>query len=109
MPRLRRMTVRTSNGNHLPRNTGLREYQAAHLELRSLLNAWDPIGVASELEDEYDHLIPDLYERLCEGHREPELLAFLHERVEHFGLEPRPEADRWIAGELVSWFERRAA
>lgn len=83
--------------------------ETVHRDLRAVLNAWDPIGVASEIEDEYDHLIPDLYERLSDGDREPQLLAFLHERVEHFGLEPRPEADAWVASELVGWWERRCA
>ena len=90
------------------KTNGLSEYRAAHRELRALLNAWDPVGVASEVEDEYDGLIPALYARLHDGDREPQLLAFLtEERVEYFGLTPRPEADEQLAGELVSWWDRR--
>jgi hypothetical protein len=97
-----------TNGHHLPSDVGLSEYQAAHRELRALLNEWDPIGVASEVEDEYDSLIPYLYKRLQRGAREQQLLAFLTEElVERFGLEPRPEADRRVAAELVSWWDER--
>jgi hypothetical protein len=80
-----------------------------------LLRGWDPIGVFQDEdpqmhapEDEYDCLIPGLYKRLRAGEGEEELLAFLErELVDHFGLSPRPQADRQFARELVGWWDDR--
>jgi hypothetical protein len=91
------------------------DFDSAHEDLRVLLRGWDPIGVFQDEdpemhapEDEYDCLIPGLYKRLRAGDREDELLAFLErELVEHFGLSPRPEADRQFARELVAWWSDR--
>lgn len=95
------------------------DFDAAHDELRALLRRWDPIGVFLDEdpkmhaeddapEDEYDCLIPGLYKRLRAGEREEQLLAFLqHELVHHFGLSPRPDADRKFARELTAWWDSR--
>jgi hypothetical protein len=91
------------------------ESDAAHADLRELLRGWDPIGVFQDEdpdmhapEDEYDCLIPGLYKRLRAGEGEDQLLVFLeHELVEHFGLSPRPEADRQFARQLVAWWTTR--
>jgi hypothetical protein len=77
-----------------------------------LLFGWDPIGVFAiddadfmPPEDEYDCLIPKLYERLRAGDGESELLEVLtSELIEHFGLSPRPQIDRAFAAELVRWW-----
>jgi hypothetical protein len=91
------------------------DFDSAHDDLRLLLRRWDPIGVfhgdhpaADWPEDEYDCLIPGLYERLRGGEREAGLLAFLERGlVEHFGLTPRPVVDRQFARELVAWWDER--
>lgn len=91
------------------------DFDSAHDDLRVLLRGWDPIGVFQDEdpqmnapEDEYDCLIPGLYKRLRAGECEEELLAYLeHELVEHFGLSPRPQADRQFARELVAWWSVR--
>ena len=93
------------------------EYDEAYEELRRRLRRWDPIGVFQDEDpelhapdDEYNCLIPGLYSRLRAGGREDELVAFLaNELIGHFGLSPRPAADREFATELVSWWATRQA
>lgn len=89
------------------------DFDSAAQELRVLLRTWDPIGVLLEdspdwAADEYDCLIPGLYQRLRDGGSEDALLEFLtHELVSHFGLESRPTVDRAFAAELVTWWNAR--
>ncbi|MFD9292804.1 hypothetical protein ACFWBV_31990 [Streptomyces sp. NPDC060030] len=78
-------------------------------DLRHLLNEWDPIGVADEVQDEYDCMLAPMLQRLRGGANETEISEFLrHEVAEHFGLDPlgaRPEAmairviARWAAAD----------
>jgi hypothetical protein len=80
-------------------------------DLRHLLNEWDPIGVADEVQDEYDCMLAPMLQRLRGGADETEIGAFLRNEVEeHFGLDPlgaRPEAMAirviawWTAGEVA--------
>ncbi|MEU6301080.1 hypothetical protein [Streptomyces erythrochromogenes] len=42
-------------------------------DLRRLLNAWDPIGVADDVQDVYDCLIGPLFRRLHEGAGQTEI------------------------------------
>ncbi len=74
-------------GEHLTR-------AEAWVELRRLLNEWDPIGVydpeTNFPEDEYDCLELLLMERLRNGDSAAEIERFLTlELSEHFGLDPR--------------------
>ncbi|MFD0036953.1 hypothetical protein ACFVIZ_04820 [Streptomyces anulatus] len=74
-------------------------------DLRHLLNEWDPIGVADEVQDEYDCMLAPLLQRLRGGANETEISEFLrHEVKEHFGLDPlgaRPEA---MASRVMAWW-----
>ncbi|WP_121746161.1 hypothetical protein [Streptomyces sp. E2N166] len=74
-------------------------------DLRHLLNEWDPIGVAAEVQDEYDCMLPPVLQRLRGGANETEIGEFLrHELEEHFGLDPlgaRPEA---MALRVTAWW-----
>ena len=60
-------------------------------DLRDLLNEWDPIGVADEVdvEDEYDCLLAPLWSRLTRGTTRALLSDYLcSELRDHFGLDP---------------------
>jgi hypothetical protein len=79
--------------------------QDIQANLRYLLNAWDPIGVADVVGDEYDCLIGPLLTRLAAGGSRAEISEFLWTELEdHFGLEPGLyEVDR-AANQLVAWW-----
>lgn len=74
-------------------------------DLRHLLNAWDPIGVADDVQDEYDCMLAPLLQRLRGGANHTEMGEFLrHELEDHFGLDPlglRPEA---MATRVIAWW-----
>ncbi|MFE7216096.1 hypothetical protein ACFY0A_43370 [Streptomyces sp. NPDC001698] len=74
-------------------------------ELRHLLNAWDPIGVADLVQDEYDCMLAPLLGRLCRNAGQTEIGEFLqHELKDHFGLDPlglRPDA---MAARVIAWW-----
>ncbi|MET9607271.1 hypothetical protein ABZZ17_19675 [Streptomyces sp. NPDC006512] len=73
--------------------------------LRRLLNAWDPIGVADAVQDEYDCMLAPLLGQLHSGAGPTEIAEFLrHELADHFGLDPsgpRPDA---MAARIVAWW-----
>ncbi|OEJ21716.1 hypothetical protein BGM19_38455 [Streptomyces agglomeratus] len=75
-------------------------------DLRLLLNEWDPIGVADDVQDEYDCLLALLLQRLRGSANQREIGEFLrHELEDHFGLDPaglRPEA---IAARVLDWWK----
>ncbi|MEU6520461.1 hypothetical protein [Streptomyces sp. NPDC046978] len=75
-------------------------------DLRRLLNKWDPIGVADDVQDEYDCLLAPLLQRLRSGAGQLEIGEFLrHELEDHFGLDPlglRPDA---MAIHVVDWWK----
>ncbi|MFD3492656.1 hypothetical protein ACFWWB_19170 [Streptomyces sp. NPDC058690] len=74
-------------------------------DLRHLLNEWDPVGVADDVQDEYDCMLFPLLQRLGSGASRTEIGEFLqHELEDHFGLDPlglRPEA---MAGRVIDWW-----
>jgi hypothetical protein len=73
--------------------------------LRAILNEWDLIGVADEVNDEYDCLIPPLLGRLRAGATRAEIFAYLSQEVRnHFGLRPRRGEIDSIAERLVTWW-----
>ena len=73
------------------------------VRLRDLLNEWDPIGVADEVHDEYDCLIPKLLARLDDGADTAAIGAFLHtELIDHFGLTTEPGSTDDIAARIVA-------
>lgn len=73
--------------------------------LRHLLNEWDPIGVADDVQDEYDCMLAPLLQRLRGGADQTEIGEFLRLELEdHFGLDPlglRPEA---MATRVIAWW-----
>lgn len=76
----------------------------AHDDLRSLLNEWDPIGVADLVQDEYDCLIGPILTRLARGAARAEVRKFLsHELTEHFGLSHPYDVDG-MADRLTAWW-----
>ncbi|MFC8509528.1 hypothetical protein ACFU3J_06570 [Streptomyces sp. NPDC057411] len=78
---------------------------ATENDLRQLLNEWDPIGVADEVQDEYDCMLAPLLQRLRSGADEAEIDKFLRQGLEeHFGLDPlglRPDA---MAIRVIDWW-----
>ncbi|WP_307160980.1 hypothetical protein [Streptomyces rishiriensis] len=74
-------------------------------DLRHLLNQWDPIGVADDVQDEYDCMLAPMLQRLRGGANETVIGEFLRQEVEeHFGLDPlgaRPEA---MAIRVIAWW-----
>ncbi|MEU0103552.1 hypothetical protein [Streptomyces sp. NPDC006267] len=73
--------------------------------LRHLLNEWDPIGVADEVQDEYDCMLAPLLQRLRSGADQAEIGEFLrHELEDHFGLTPLPSEPEATAARLMSWW-----
>ncbi|MFD8425423.1 hypothetical protein [Streptomyces sp. NPDC059466] len=73
--------------------------------LRHLLNEWDPIGVADEVQDEYDCMLAPLLQRLRRGADQAEIGGFLrHELEDHFGLTPLPSEPQAMAARLMSWW-----
>jgi hypothetical protein len=73
-------------------------------DLRYLLNAWDPIGVADLVQDEYDCLIAPILSQLRCGADRAELGEFLlHELTNHFGLS-HPYGVDAMADRLTAWW-----
>ncbi|MFF8814042.1 hypothetical protein [Streptomyces pactum] len=74
-------------------------------DLRALLNEWDPLGVADDVQDEYDCILAPLLQRLRRGADQAEIRAFLwDELVEHFGLNPLPSEPAAVAARLTTWW-----
>ncbi|MFE9674433.1 hypothetical protein ACFYO5_09955 [Streptomyces sp. NPDC006259] len=73
--------------------------------LRHLLNEWDPIGVADDVQDEYDCMLAPLLRQLRGGADQKMVAEFLRrELVDHFGLDPlllRPET---MAARVIAWW-----
>jgi hypothetical protein len=62
---------------------------AGRVGLRDLLNAWDPIGVADLVSDEYDCLIDPLLHKLSAGDSQADISQYLQTQLaDHFGLDP---------------------
>jgi hypothetical protein len=75
------------------------------LDLRYLLNQWDPIGVAEIAPDECGCMIGPLLTKLSAGPGRGEISEFLwFELEDHFGLDPaRQEVDS-VADRLAAWW-----
>ncbi|MEU4265262.1 hypothetical protein ACYCCF_05720 [Streptomyces argenteolus] len=73
--------------------------------LRHLLNEWDPLGVADDVQDEYDCMLAPLLQQLRYGGNQTEIGDYLRGELEsHFSLDPlglRPEA---MASRVISWW-----
>lgn len=78
-------------------------------DLRHLLNEWDPIGVADEVQDEYDCMLAPLLGRLHRDADQAEVHEVLEDELKHhFGLDPfglRPDA---MAARVVAWWTSAA-
>ncbi|MGW3340704.1 hypothetical protein ACWDCL_24885 [Streptomyces sp. NPDC001009] len=73
--------------------------------LRHLLNEWDPLGVADEVQDEYDCMLVPLLQRLRRGVGQVEIGEFLRRELEdHFGLTPLPSEPEAMAARVTSWW-----
>jgi hypothetical protein len=80
-------------------------------QLRRLLMAWDPIGVAGipEAADEYDCLISPLMRQLHTGTEEADITRWLVSEVEsHFGLTSHVDRERQFVAELANWWRQRS-
>ena len=82
------------------------DFGHAQSDLRSILNEWDPIGVAEFApDDEYDCLIAPLLSRLRAGVGEAAIGEFLwHEIEDHFGLNPAAADTDGVAARLAAWW-----
>ncbi|MGW8884615.1 hypothetical protein [Streptomyces sp. NPDC055749] len=73
--------------------------------LRHLLNAWDPIGVADDVQDEYDCMLAPLLQQLRGGAGQAQIGEFLrHELEDHFGLTPLPSEPEAMAARVIYWW-----
>lgn len=64
--------------------------------VRPVLNAWDPIGVAGIVHDEYDNYIADVVSLLLDGCSRDEIADHLYQlETEQIGL--RGNQDRCVA------------
>ncbi|MFI9548005.1 hypothetical protein ACIHAR_29545 [Streptomyces sp. NPDC052016] len=78
---------------------------ATENDLRHLLNEWDPIGVADDVQDEYDCMLAPLLQRLRERGDQTEIGAFLrHELEDHFGLDPLDSQPEAMAARVIAWW-----
>jgi hypothetical protein len=78
---------------------------ARQLNLRYLLNEWDPIGVSEIAPDEYDCMIGPLLVRLRAGAGRAEISEYLwFELEDHFGLDPARYDVDTMANRLVAWW-----
>jgi hypothetical protein len=74
------------------------DFGHAHSDLRSILNEWDPIGVADFAPD-------DEYDCLRAGAGKAAIGEFLRYEVEgHFGLDPRSADTDGVVDRLVAWW-----
>ncbi len=76
-------------------------------ELGHLLDAWDPIGVADLVADEYLALTGLLLERLGRGDDRASICQLLYEVAPQYGADPE-DADRFGA-RIHAWFVARQA
>ncbi|MFD7247725.1 hypothetical protein [Streptomyces massasporeus] len=75
-------------------------------DLRRLLNEWDPVGVADDVQDEYDCMLAPLLQRLRSGAGRIEVSEFLrHELEDHFGLDPLGMWPDAMAVRVVGWWK----
>lgn len=73
--------------------------------LRRLLNEWDPIGVADDVQDEYDCMLAPLLGRLRGGADQTDIDAFLRRELEdHFDLDPADLATDAMASRVIAWW-----
>jgi hypothetical protein len=82
----------------------------ARRELRTILMAWDPIGVgnAPEAQDEYDSLIGPLMNLLHEGVDASAIQDWITDWLARaVELPPRPAEDRAAAVSMVDWWKER--
>lgn len=82
--------------------------RSRQLELRRLLNEWDPIGVYGEGSqaplDEYDCL-RGVIGMLREGSSKSAVATFLiRELKDHFGIDPVPARPEDFAVRLYNWY-----
>jgi hypothetical protein len=80
-------------------------------QLRQLLMAWDPIGVAGipGAEDEYDCMISPLMHQLYAGADESSVAQWLvAELNDYFGLTASPDRERQMAARITRWWSARS-
>ncbi|MEU7017115.1 hypothetical protein [Streptomyces sp. NPDC046385] len=78
---------------------------AAEDDLRRLLNEWDPIDVADDVQDEYDCMLAPLLQRLRSGADRAAIGEFLrHELEDHFGLDPLGLRPDIMAARVINWW-----
>jgi hypothetical protein len=76
-------------------------------QLREVLLAWDPIGVAGSPEagTEYDSLMSPLMHQLHQGADAKAIAAWLmNEMRDRWRLSPDPAREVRLAGDLVNWW-----
>jgi hypothetical protein len=78
--------------------------------LRGLLNAWDPLDVAEDVQDEYDCMLDQLFLLLRTGADQPRIDGFLRDDLtHHFGLDPRFLGTESMAARLRAWWDGAAS
>jgi hypothetical protein len=81
-----------------------------HDALRSILNSWDPVGVADVALDEYDCLHGPRVQFLGAGRDHQELASYLREQLaSHFGLDRSSPGTDEAAREILAWWSDEGA
>jgi hypothetical protein len=83
------------------------EVRVLQVQLRALLNEWDPIGVGPDdggPKDEYDCLLP-MIGWLRGGMSQPELADRLRDELKgHFGIDATPSNPEAFADRAFDWY-----
>jgi len=84
-----------------------RSHRHAATGLNDLLNAWDPIGVAESVSDEYSMYLGGLVALLADGADEAGIAEELTRIVtDRMGLRVDSKREREHAAAMVSWYRR---
>ena len=95
------------------KQAGVQSLDPRRLELREILNRWDPIGVfgygsVEWPEDEYESYVDPLMWQLRAGKSEEQITQYLESLVlDRMGIEVVPGKAGSCAKEAFEWFHRR--
>lgn len=79
-------------------------------EIRRLWNVWDPIGVANEVDDEYNGYLAPTVRLLEQNASIDEIVAYLNwVTLEHMGLSQVSSPAEEFARQLQEWFSKNWA
>lgn len=85
-----------------------RRVKAESAAVRSILLAWDPIGVGDSPKDEYDCLVDQIVSAVHQGKTETKDIAAVisSELTHHFGVTAPDDSVLKVAGEVAAQLRR---